>query len=191
MYMKKLLRKNRALGLLIGILAVLALTACQSGGARPGGATRPGGGDSSQDAPQPDSGGGAKQIIVTEAQLNTALDAIENSSNSNSRITINSAQVDFRPSAISLSMSLVSTQLTGDLVANFEPTIDANGTLQLKLIDLSIDNQNVPRAVMTMIEKSLNESIYKAMGQSPAEMKVQSIQVTDTEMIVEAIISGA
>lgn len=170
-----------------------------SGAGEPGGKTGPGGagpadvaipvgGDEGVEMPDMDMGelpideNGNISISVTDEQANEMLAA--QSAQSTETSQIENAEITFTTAGIVFTGN-VSGQA---LYILFWPYIE-NGTIQIDVVEATLDGMDVPAALLDEAETAVNGSLSSAMGSVDA-ITLQSIVVTEGLLTVTGSVNG-
>jgi hypothetical protein len=120
-------------------------------------------------------------FTITEDQINTLLNQRLQSLQDK---TISEAKVDLQPGRIVITGKISQQQISLDMNATLEPYVDENGLPKVKLITADLGPIPVPPDLGDTISEIFMPIIETAIAESGQNIKLQSISVSDTSMVI-------
>ncbi|MCB9421358.1 MAG: hypothetical protein H6667_16260 [Ardenticatenaceae bacterium] len=133
---------------------------------------------------QPDANGNIT-ITVTDAEMNEAIQMKQAAAEqAGQEQPLQGTMVTFTGGNIVLTGS-IATPITAQLTATFRPYV-ANGILQFEVVSASLGSINVPTALLSASQATLNSTLNEAMGNLPANYTLQDVLMGEGTMTIYA-----
>lgn len=133
---------------------------------------------------QPDENGNFS-VTITDDELNQAIQRSQEGAEgtaAGSESPLQQTSVVFTGGNIVMTAS-VTSPVTAELVVTFRPTV-VNGVLQFEVVSATLGSIQVPAAVLSSAESTLNSSLGQAMGSIPSNLTLQSIVMGEGTMTI-------
>lgn len=133
---------------------------------------------------QPDANGNIT-ITLTDAELNEAIRLKQTAAEQAGQPqTVQGLTVTFTGGNIVMTGN-ITTPVTAQLTVTFRPYV-ADGLLQFEVVSASLGSINVPAALLSASEATLNSTLNEAMGNLPANYTLQDVVMGEGTMTIYA-----
>lgn len=131
---------------------------------------------------RPDANGNIT-ITLTDAELNEAIRLKQTAAEQAGQPqTVQGLTVTFTGGHIVMTGS-ITTPVTAQLTVTFRPYV-TNGILQFEVVSASLGSINVPAALLSASEATLNSTLNEAMGSLPAGYTLQEVLMGEGTMTI-------
>ena len=131
---------------------------------------------------QPDENGNIS-ITLTDDELNEAIRLKQTAeSEAGQPQTVQGLAVTFTGGNIVMTGN-ITTPITAQLTVTFRPYV-ANGSLQFEVVSASLGSINVPAALLSASQATLNNTLNDAMGNLPAGYTLQEVLMGEGTMTI-------
>lgn len=130
---------------------------------------------------QPDANGNFT-VTITDTELNQAIQQSQQSSGTAENSNLQNIVFTFTGGNIVLTGS-VTSPIEAQLTVTFRPSV-ANGTIQFEVVSATLGSVQVPAAILTTAEGTLNSTLGQAINNLPSNLTLQSIVVGEGTMTI-------
>lgn len=130
---------------------------------------------------QPDANGNIS-ITLTDAEMNEAIQMKQAAAQAGQEQPLQNTMVTFTGGNIVLTGN-ITTPINAQLSVTFRPYV-ANGVLQFEVVSASLGSINVPGALLSASEATLNSTLNEAMGSLPAGYTLQEVLMGEGTMTI-------
>lgn len=130
---------------------------------------------------QPDENGNFT-VTITDTELNDALQRAEESQAAPGSSPVSQPLIIFTGGNIVL-MGNVTQPIEAQLTVSFRPVV-VDGDLQFEVVSATLGAVNVPAAILSSAESTLNSTLGQAMNNIPSNLTLQSIVMGEGTMTV-------
>lgn len=133
---------------------------------------------------QPDENGNIT-IVITDDEMNEAIQMKQAAATeAGQEQVLQGTAVTFTGGNIVLTGN-ITTPINAQLTVTFRPYV-ANGSLQFEVVSASLGSINVPTALLSSAEATLNNTLNDAMGNMPANVTLQDVLMSEGTMTILA-----
>lgn len=121
-------------------------------------------------------------ITITDTELNEALQLAEESQAASGSSPVSQPVILFTGGNIVV-MGNVTQPIEAQLTVSFKPSV-IDGELQFEVVSATLGTLNVPAAVLSSAESTLNSTLGQALNAVPSNLTLQSIEMGEGTMTV-------